>query len=270
MADLPFRINSTTDYMTAMRSHNQPEPIDFPDIIPASHSGHVSIQMTHELVQAQPALRAKAAMNATAKQQNHKPDDDMHHVFCYLAPRIKPSKVTAQIILLFALRKSESYAPVLANQCARPFDSGGLKMDAQFKETITDEQLKKIIQNLTFRDDWHGYFKEWIAHMFFTYDAYMMGEPPTGIDPLLLNHTDRWNFTWELLTKDTLPFENRLVAIMEIRSPGSSTTMNAHALRAVRQKEQAGRIKFQVIEQTSALDQVLYSLFQSACTLSGW
>ncbi len=73
--------------------------------------------------------------------------------------------------------------------------------------------------------------------MFLNYDAYMMGGPPDGIEPLSLDRADRWNFTWELLTKDALPFENKLVALMEIRPPGSSSTMNAQARRAVMQKE---------------------------------
>lgn len=267
-------INSTTAYLAAICVKNQRAEISWPDAIPATHTGP-SDKMSRELTQPRPALWSKTELAARGRpraieQQRHKPSDDTRHVFCYLAPRVKPDDGSPRVLFLFAERRRESRETAVVAQYARPFDSGGLRRDPCFG-AWTNAELEDLIRRLTFGGSWRGDFEVWAAHMFSSIDACMLGEAPIGIEPFGLNTSDRWNFTWELLSEGTLPFAGRLVAIMEIRWPGNPSSLTVEALKAITRKNLDKRIRFQISEsKASGLDRELYALFQSACALPGW
>lgn len=271
---VPPKLISAADYLTAIQASNRREVISWPDTIPATHSAPSS-GLSRELTQTSPALWSKTELSkrggvAQIRQLGHKPNEDKNHVFCYLAPRCRPNDGSSRVLLLFALRRQEDPEEGSLIQCARPFDSGGLILDPCFKGAWTEIELQNLIQKLTFRRGWRDHLEDWTAHMFPSFDAYMLGDAPVGREPLGLNKGDRLNFTWELLSEGVLPFANKLVAIMDVRWPGNPSSLSKEARRVVIRKEREGRMRFRSSANASNVDGELYSLFSSASTLPGW
>lgn len=197
-------------------------------------------------------------------QQDHKPRDDLDCVFCYVAPRSKPNIYGDYLVFIFS-RGGVSTVP--GTDRARPFDSGGIRRC--FPE-LNAEQIKGLVENLTFGQSWWLTMGMYVARLFDSYDSYERGKVPCAADPLNLEKSDRWNFTWELLTREELQISGRLVGVLEVRS-GNGSQLSQAAVEAVNDKHVERRLIYKRIDRSQQNpDEALLNLYRSSALMPGW
>jgi hypothetical protein len=151
-----------------------------------------------------PALVSRAARG------NARADANDDWVFAYVAPRLKPGRQDAVVLVL---------KPALEGvmECAHPFDSGGLR---RLSQAYAD--LKRA---LVFGADWRAVLATYVTALFDHSDAYLEGRPPSQDDPTGIAATlrssglphDPLHFTWEAKTLNTIPLSTRLRAVLVSR-----------------------------------------------------
>ena len=231
-----------------------------------------------------PRLLSKAKVGGPFKSPKpYEPDTDVDFVFCYLAPRIKAIKQDIQSMSILVFTEKGHSIPA---SCARPMDSGGLTKNAGPTGLNMDNlQIKALIEELTFKGPWISEFQLFGSRLFDSCSAYLQGSQPTGTDPLSLPSDDPYNFTWEVLCQDQLPFEGRLVGALEVIFVNTDETnmRNVNSLNSEQAdlffaKQKKGRIEYKThsydtsdhVSSMKALRQDFHDFYETCSGRPGW
>lgn len=229
-----------------------------------------SAVISRELRALAPMLRSKRKVDPEKmpKLRSHKPDGDVDQIFCYVAPRIKPKLGDNYTVFVFSCSLSSIAPPQPGSEQARPFDSGGL---IDQLPTWNETDIRWQIEELTFSDDWRKPMAIYVGQLFGSLDDYRKATAPKNADPLNLPPTDIWNFTWELLVRDELPFAGRLIGVLDVHAQGCSSPLGIEATLSIQAKHDDSRLVFKRIDvDYENAEQSLLGLCNACIDMPGW
>lgn len=253
------------DYLNALKTPPWQPDLEF---FPSVHSAPSNVIGKELRSGFDPKLKSKRKVSGPAAEvQPHKPPSDAEQVFCYLAPRTKPQMSANYTVFVFSRSQSLIDPPQAGSEQARPFDSGGLKLHLT---NWSDVEIQSQIDELTFSGDWRTPMASYVGELFSSLDNYRAAVSPIKADPLNLPPNDKWNFTWELLVRDELPFTGRLIGVLDVCASGSVSTLGPTTILKIQTRHDTNQLVFKIIDENQSPEQALRDLCDTCINMPGW